>query len=343
METFGDKRRQKIPKNPQKYSCNFCDYHTSNIKDYSKHLVTLKHQKEEKRDKKRQNETENPQISPKIPTADSTFICDFCEKSYSVRGSLWRHQKTCSEKHKTSFDKDLVLSLISQNKEFQNLLREQSSMFLENTIKLTESNAKIVESNIKVTEMNTKLIEVPKQNSIVNNTINNQFNLQIFLNDHCKDAVNLIDFVNSLKVQVEDLEKTGQLGYVDGISRIFVNGLRELDVHKRPIHCTDLKRETIYVKNENKWEKENPEKEKIKKAIKKIAVKNIQQLPSWQEKHPEYSDIDSKENEQYMIISKHSLGGYDAEEDNKYEDKIIRNVLKDVVLERKMGEHMGSQ
>lgn len=147
--------------------------------------------------------------------------------------------------------------------------------------------------------------------------------------------VNLIDFINSLKIQVEDLEKTGQLGYVDGISRIFVNGLRELDVYKRPIHCTDLKRETVYVKDENRWEKENPEKEKIKKAIRKIAVKNIQQLPTWQENHPEYSDVDSRENEQYMIISKHSLGGYDEEQDIKYEEKIIKNVLKGVILEKK--------
>lgn len=337
METKGDKKSQKIPKIPNIFSCNICDYHTSSNKDYSKHLATAKHEKREKRDKKRQTETENPKKSPEIE-----FCCELCNKTYSVRGSLWRHQKTCFDKNNPPiFDKELVFSLIGQNKDFQNLLREQTIAMREQNAAFLENSIKIAESNMKFTELSTKLIETPTHNTMLNvmnnsnNITNNQFNLQFFLNEQCKDAVNLIDFINSLKIQVEDLEKTGQLGYVDGISRIFVNGLRELDVYKRPIHCTDLKRETVYVKDENRWEKENPEKEKIKKAIRKIAVKNIQQLPTWQENHPEYSDVDSRENEQYMIISKHSLGGYDEEQDIKYEEKIIKNVLKGVILEKK--------
>lgn len=342
METNGDKKRQKIRKNPGKFSCIICDYYTSDLKDYNKHLSTRKHENAEKRDKMRQMETENPEKSEKIREPINRFECEFCDKFYSVRGSLWRHQKTCPGKQRngssSGFDKDLVLSLISQNKEFQNLLREQTIAMREQNNVFLENSIKLAESNMKVTELTTKITDKPIHMNVMNNsnnTIHNQFNLQFFLNEQCKDAVNLIDFVNSLKVQVEDLEKTGQLGYVDGITRIFMNGLRELDIYKRPIHCTDLKRETVYVKDENKWEKDNPEKEKIKKAIKKIAVKNIQQLPTWQEKHPEYSNVDSKVNDQYMIISKNSLGGYSIEEDSKYEEKIIKNVLKGVIIEKK--------
>jgi len=165
-----------------------------------------------------------------------------------------------------------------------------------------------------------------------NSNNNNRFNLNLFLNEQCKDALNLNDFINSLKVTVEDLERTGRLGYVEGISSIFLNGLRELDVYSRPIHCTDLKRETVYVKDQNKWAKETEGKSKLKLAVKKIAKKNIQQIVKWQEENPEYSNYDSKENEQYLVITKRSLGGYDEEEDEKYQDNIIRNVLKETKI-----------
>jgi ABC-type lipoprotein release transport system permease subunit len=171
------------------------------------------------------------------------------------------------------------------------------------------------------------------QNTITNTTnntnSNNRFNLNLFLNEQCKDALNLNDFINSLKVTVEDLERTGKLGYVEGISNIFLNGLRELDIYTRPIHCTDLKRETVYVKDKDKWEKETEDKSKLKQAVKQIATKNLKQLKTWQLENPEFSNFDSKENEQYMIISKSSLGGYDKEEDEKYQENIIKNVLKE--------------
>ena len=157
----------------------------------------------------------------------------------------------------------------------------------------------------------------------------------MFLNEHCKDAVNLIDFVNSLHVQIKDLEKTGKLGYVEGITSIFLKGLRELDVCSRPIHCTDLKRETVYVKDQDIWEKDNTEKAKLKMAIKQIAKKNLKTLPEWQRENPEFEHIDTKENEEFLQISLNSLGGQTREEAEQFNDKIIRNVLKTVVLDKK--------
>ena len=147
-------------------------------------------------------------------------------------------------------------------------------------------------------------------------------------------GLNIMDFVKSLTLQLADLERVGQLGYAEGISKVFVNGLKELDVFKRPIHCSDLKREILYVKDKDAWEKENDENAKIKLAIKHIAHKNVQQIPEWQQENPEYSDSQSIISEKYMKIVSHSMGGFtDAEDDTNY-NKIIKNVAKEVVIQK---------
>jgi hypothetical protein len=173
-----------------------------------------------------------------------------------------------------------------------------------------------------------------KPQFVINNTTNNQFNLQVFLNEQCKDALNIMDFVNSLQLQVKDFEATGRLGFVEGISRIIVNGLKQIDVHKRPIHCTDVKRETLYIKDQDLWEKANPDKNKLKRAVNIVAQKNLRQLPKWQEENPQCVDINAKENEEYLHLSLAALGGRTPEEDAKYMDKIVRNVLKEVVIDK---------
>jgi hypothetical protein len=201
---------------------------------------------------------------------------------------------------------DLLVELIRQNKELQNVLVEQ----------------------------NNKIIEMSKPQFVINNTTNNQFNLHVFLNEQCKDALNIMDFVNSLQLQVKDFEATGRLGFVEGISRIIVNGLKQIDVHKRPIHCTDVKRETLYIKDQDLWEKANPDKNKLKRAVNIVAQKNLNQLPKWQEENPQCVDINAKENEEYLHLSLAALGGRTPEEDAKYMDKIVRNVLKEVVIDK---------
>jgi hypothetical protein len=251
--------------------------------------------------------------------------------------SLWRHsKKNCSEifsnnvdskpdlEKKELFSKDIILDLIKQNKDLQNALLEQTTT---------------------VMEQNQKLFEITKQTSLVNNITNNttnnnttnntQFNLQFFLNETCKDAMNIADFVNSLQVQISDLEKTGKLGYVEGISGILLRGLRELDYTMRPIHCTDLKRETVYVKDENSWEKDDDEKAKLKLAIQRVARKNMRTLPKWQEKNPDFRILDTKENDDYLKIALNSMGGQNEQEHEKYVEKIMRNVLKEVIIDKK--------
>jgi hypothetical protein len=255
---------------------------------------------------------------------DDKTVCDICNKQYSSASNLWKHKQKCILKENITkpetFTNDMILELIKQNKELQNTLIEQSAAIMEQNSKLVEMTSK-GQTNINNTNSN-------------NTTNNNQFNINFFLNEQCKNAINIVDFLNSLQVQIQDLEKTGKLGYVEGISSIFLKGLRELNVYQRPIHCTDLKRETVYVKDNDTWEKDNAEKTKLKNAIKHIAKKNLKTLPKWQEENPDFITLDTKENNDYLKIALNSLGGQNEEEDEKFTGKIIRNVLKDVLIDK---------
>jgi hypothetical protein len=312
----GDKRDiENAPKNPPKYSCDICNFITGNKYDYTRHISTAKHKKNAEGDIKR---------IEKNPPPSTGFNCS-CGKIYAVYGSLWRHKKTCDRKKNVDnreppaniLTNDIVLALINENKEIQKLFMEERKILIE---KITE-----------LSKPQTNMVTNTNSNNSNNNN-NNSFNLNFFLNEQCKDAINLVDFIDNLKVTVKDLERTGQIGFVEGISKIFIEGLKELDIYKRPIHCTDLKRETVYVRDQDKWEKENEEKPRLKTAVKKIAVKNIKQLRNWEVENPEFSNVDSKKNDEYMVISQNSLGGLSDKEDVKYENTIIKNVLKTAKL-----------
>jgi hypothetical protein len=199
---------------------------------------------------------------------------------------------------------------------------------------LVEQNKEIQRQNL---EYQKQIIELAKQpNQITNNntTNNNQFNLQFFLNTTCKDALSINDFVNSLDIQVADLEETGKLGYIGGITRIIMNGLKDVEINKRPLHCTDLKRETLYVKNENAWEKENSAKYQLKKAVERVSNRNLQQIRKWQEIHPLFKDTSTKENDMFIHLSTQAIGACSTEESERNIDKIMKNVLKEVVLDK---------
>jgi hypothetical protein len=212
-------------------------------------------------------------------------------------------EKEAKADNENIISNDVILELVKQNQEFQKLIVEQ----------------------------NQKILELSKNSSITtNNTTNNKFNLQFFLNEKCKDAINLMDFVNDLQIKITDLENVGRLGYCEGISKIFINGLQQLDVSKRPIHCSDSKREVLYIKDQNTWEKENEENKKIKKAIHHISHKNIQQIQKWTESHPHYKESDSKQNDQYLQILCESMGS--VEPSNL--EKVIRNIAKEVVIDK---------
>jgi len=187
-------------------------------------------------------------------------------------------------------------------------------------------------------EIKELILELAKKDSYnnCNNTINSHnkaFNLNLFLNETCKDAMNIMDFVDSIKLQLSDLEKVGELGYVEGISNIITKNLKELDVHQRPVHCTDKKRETIYIKDENKWEKEDYEKNKLRKAIRRVTCKNQRMLTEFKKEHPDCGKYNSKFSDQYNKIVVESMGG-PGDNDFEKEEKIIKNISKNIIVDK---------
>jgi len=184
-------------------------------------------------------------------------------------------------------------------------------------------------------DLQKQLMEIAKEgrNTIINNTTNNSFNLRVYLNETCKDAVNMVDFVNSLHLQLSDLEETGKLGYSNGMSRIFINGLKDMDACKRPIHCSDLKRETLYIKEDDVWEKDNEERDRIKKAIRKIEQKNVQQIPLWIKAHPNCVIGNNRESTPYLKMVLQSTGGVNPDEDANL-NKIITNIAREVFINK---------
>ena len=280
-------------KKTQQKTCENCDFSCVRALEWDRHILTQKH-------KNRTNSTEKASLQKE-------FKCKICEKIYMARNSLWYHEKNCAEKKNNKITaitntNDMICELIKQNDELQKQLCE-----------FMKDGKNIVNNN-----------------NMIHNSINNNFNLNIFLNEKCKDALNISDFVDSLKLTLTDLENVGSQGFVEGISRIFVKGLKQLDVCKRPIHCSDLKRETMYIKNSDAWEKENEEKQNMRKAIKQIADKNINVISEWKCANPDCKDSESKKNDQYMQIISESIG---EEDDDNYK-KIIRSVAKNVVIEK---------
>jgi len=233
-----------------------------------------------------------------------------CGKVYKFRQGLSVHKKKCSNSKSKSYeDKEIIKMLIKENSEFKNMILD--------VVKSIQPN-------------NTT------NNNNCHNTTNNNFNLQFFLNDTCKDAINLVDFVESLQVQLKDLEETARLGYSQGVSNIFINGLNELEVNKRPIHCSDGKRETLYIKDHDEWIKEDPLKTHITKAIKTVSNKNIQQIFEWQKKYPEYKDPESRQSDKYMEMICNTMSGSSKEEQEKNMEKIVKNITKEVVIDKNL-------
>jgi hypothetical protein len=302
----------KVPK----YICESCEYKTSNKKDYNKHLLTQKHING---NDDNQNETKNEENICKI------YKCK-CGKEYKHSSGLSRHKKECVDgTNGTNIESET--KDVSNN--YMNELMKQSEIMM----LLIKENKEFKEI---IMEQNKKIMTT---NNITNNNNNNchnktKFNMNIFLNEKCKDALNIMDFANSLELQLNDLENVGRLGYVEGISKILINGLKKLDVFKRPIHCSDLKREILYVKDENTWEKDNEENTKIKKVIKTISHNNIKQIPEWQKENPQSEDITTKKHDQYMKIVGESMGGFTTEENEKLYDKIVKNVSKEVMIDK---------
>jgi len=288
------------------FICKKCDYKCSKKSDYNKHLLTSKHKNRTELNNLEQNVAKNRQI----------FICKKCNKEYRARNSLWYHEKQCiTNNTKENNDKDLIMILINENKDFKQLLLE-----------MCKEKDEYKTMMLKVIENGTNNINCN------NNSHNKTFNLQFFLNETCKDAMNIMDFIDSIKLQLTDLERVGEIGYVEGISNIIVKNLKELDITQRPVHCTDKKRETLYVKDENKWEKDET-KQKMHKLVKRVASKNARLLPKFKEAHPDCSKSVSKFSDQYNKIIVESMGG-SGDNDFEKEEKIIAKISKEILVEK---------
>ena len=302
METLGDKI---LPKFCSKFYCKNCDYGTCKKSSYDDHLLSAKHQKRRFGDVL---ETNANTILPKF--CSSKFACEKCNKEYASRNGLWKHKQNCKTKEDSKenkkdeiTDKELMLALIKDSSEIKNMIME---VFKNGTTNHSHNTT--------------------------TNSHNKAFNLNFFLNETCKDAMNIMDFVDSIKLQLSDLERVGELGYVEGISNIIVKNLKDLDVTQRPVHCTDKKRETMYIKDEDKWEKDE-ERLKLHKVIRKVTCKNQNLITDYKKQHPDYNKYHSKISDQYNKIVVESMGG-PGDNDFEKEEKIIKNISKQVFIEK---------
>jgi hypothetical protein len=308
----------KIAKNRKGYRCENCDYFTCNVFDFNKHTKTIKHSQS---GLSMAIDDFSMVCDKKIAT--KSFQCLTCNKVYKDNSGLWKHKKRCAQPpHKSeSYDDkiavltnqitpELVLSVLQQNKELTDLVLEQNKTIME----MAKTSQTINSNNI--------------------NSNNKTFNLNVFLNETCKDAMNITDFVDSLQLQLSDLENVGKLGFVEGISNIIVKNLQALDIHKRPVHCADKKREIIYIKDENKWEKDSAEKNKMRKVIKRVVFKNQRLLPKFKEAHPGCNFSESQYSDQYSKLVIEAMGGMGNTETEK-ENQIIKNIAKEVVIDKK--------
>jgi hypothetical protein len=316
---------EKTPKNAELFYCEFCDFKCCKQSDWNRHSMRAKH-------KYYENDNKNGNNGNEIFSKNATpnYICD-CGKTYKHSSGLSRHKNAnnClsiqtnnySREHVTEVKilTNLVLEVVKQNQELINQHNETQKYNQQLTNKIVEFSKNCI-SNTNITNS-------------TNNSHNKTFNLQFFLNETCKNAMNIMDFVDSIKLQLTDLENVGKLGYVEGISNIITSNLNALDITQRPIHCADKKREVIYIKDEDKWEKEDEHKNKIKKVIHRVACKNQRLIAKFKEEHPDCLKASSKFSDQYNKIIVESMGG-SGNNDREKEEKIIRNISKNIIIEK---------
>ena len=313
MESVGDKNNSKLCSS---FYCETCDYGTSKKSSFVNHNASAKH-------KRITNELQMGQKEDKnMLDIIETFVCS-CGKQYQHRQGLWKHKKNCNNNNNISEStiketeaKELIQYLMKENSEFKQLMIDQNKHMM---------------------EQNKNMLELAKNSgnhNSHNTTNNNSFNLNVFLNETCKDAMNIMEFVDQLQVSVKDLEETGRLGYAEGISKIFINGLKQINISDRPIHCADSKREIVYIKDKNQWNKEDGDKSLLTNAIKHVAHKNMRQIKEWTKVNPEYNDSSSKQNDRYLKIVSNSMNGSTEEETNKNYNKIIKNITKETIIEK---------
>jgi hypothetical protein len=311
---------EKSQKNAKQFTCESCDYICFNKFDYNKHLSTRKH-----------TMTNNTnEMSQKIA---KTYICKNCNSEYKHQSSLCKHVKTCQVKPKPQINKSssdsidytsIISQLLNQNNELKNFIIEQATEYKNLTIEHKKETMEIVNKVIENVKPSTT-------NNTINGNVNNQkFNINVFLNEQCKDAMNLSDFINKIEVSREDLENNAQLGFVGGISKIFLDNLKQLSINERPIHCTDIKRETMYIKDDDKWTKETGPA-KLNTVIQRISQKSTRTLLDWKKVNPDYNDNDSAFSTRCIVIQRNSMAGHDRD---TYYPKVIRAIARETMIDK---------
>ena len=306
----------KMPKNAEKFICEICDFKCSKQSNYTKHLLTRKH-------KMLTNVDTNVDINDdeKMPKNAKLYQCE-CGKEYKHRQSLSVHKKTCTyipEPEPEPESKEPAPS-ITENK-----------VFMDTMVQFMQSQTK---TNEKLYE---KLEEVTTENKVVNNYTTNNFNLNMFLNDTCKNAMNISDFMESIKLSISDMDYLGKAGYVEGVSRAIIDNLNQLDVTERPIHCTDAKRNSLYLRNNDEWNKESADMPNMKKVIKNVTQKNQSTLFEWMGKNPGHKNPMSQKHKDYMTIVGEAMGpGTDEEESTSYKS-IISKVSSATTIDKQTG------
>jgi len=318
------KNEQNEQTNKNTFYCEICDYNCFKKYNYDRHILTTKHKKQQNSTKTTKNEDLEQ---------NNKYMCNNCNKIYKDRAGLWRHKKKCVENNKEDFSKNefkiltnLVIEVIKQNQE----LISQNNEFQKQNNEVHKQNQELQKNVIEVMKNGTNTTN--NINSNINSN-NKSFNLNFFLNETCKNAMNIMDFVDSIKIQLSDIESIGELGYVNGISKLIIKHLNALEENMRPVHCSDPKRESLYVKDANVWEKEDPDNKKIKKAIKYISHKNICALPEWKAKYPDCIYSDSKKSDQYNHIVVEAMGG-SGDNDSEKADKIVKKIAKVVTIDK---------
>ena len=332
----------KIPISEYKYVCEKCNYYTSSIKDYNKHLMTAKHKSLQRKS----------QLGEKILNSEIKLYKCECGKTYKHSSSLYGHKKTCKlinniidnsendnilEKQAEnpviepdSDYKSMFIELIKQNADFKSLIIEQSKQLNEK-----DKETKDMQNSIMVIQK--QLIDVVKDGKTINNMTNsnnnNNFNLNFFLNNTCKDAMNMSEFIENINVEFKDIEYIGRNGYVNGMTNMILSRIKDLDVTKRPLHCTDLKRETMYIKDNDEWNKDTPDNTQLRNMVKIVAKHNQYQFPLWREKHPASDDMNSSTFEFSLKMIQNILGDV-GEEHIKLDNKVMRNLSKHILVDK---------
>jgi hypothetical protein len=309
METFGNKFCEK---SAAKFYCKYCDYGTSKKSSYDDHKLSAKHLKQLNGNNIATIlDDKSAKICPILPTM---FTCTVCSKQFKTRSGLWKHHKGCLEANNSIVEKKQLQIFTDLVK--TTLMEVMKNGIVNNTIDNSNHNPIINNSH------NT------------NNSHNKTFNLSVYLNETCKDAINIGDFVSSINVQLEDLEHTGRVGYIEGVSNIIIKNLNNLENHMRPLHCSDFKREVLYIKNNNEWTKEADSKPILTRAIKTIANENIKKIAEWKKEHPDCTSADSKKNNLYLKIVSNSMNGLTKEEGEHNINKIISNIAKETIIQK---------